>query len=178
MAVVFTQDSLFYSPIPAADRRYPIRRWTSFQSVVGDASGGIITLNQQFRTSNLSGLIYSLEYFEFTSNGSVGSVGNADLTFFFFNRFTTTTPTASGYTFIPTTGVSGEQFMLPEELLRHPIILGTKLTTVATIRTRFATNRNGQTYQMYLWGYLWRPSSFLDGGLLRPGDYPYPAKLP
>lgn len=174
MAVSFTATRLFEAPIPSPDRRFPIRRWTVSRSAVGDASGNPLTFVQQFLTSRTSGLIYSIEALECFCNGNSG---NGDITYQNWRRFTTSTTPTSGHMFFMNISTSPNEFMEIDKKF-NPLILGRRGTNSASMEIRFSINTLGATYGIYLWGYVWRPGSFLEGGLLRPGDYPYPIKIP
>lgn len=173
MSKTVVNEQQFTSPIPSIDRRYPIRRWTANLTGTGDTSGGTFQLVCRFRSSTPSGLIYSHEGLECYSGGSTGS---SRLFYGAWRRFTTTTPSGTGWQFTMSLTASPERAMGIRDHMT-PVILGVKPTAIAEITIQHATNTDGAVHRALLWGYIWRPASYLSGGLLRPGDYPYSLKV-
>lgn len=170
MAVTSTSDRQYSHPVVSPDRRFPIKRWTFYNTALGDSGGGFVNIVNRFLASSPSGLIYSLED---VNLWATGNTGQGWITAGGWRRFTRTTPSEWGKTVVINLAGTGGSYFQDMSYNMRPQLLGTKPTTIADVVAHFGTNTDGATYFFWCWGYVWRPSSPIEGGLLRPGEYPY-----
>lgn len=158
------------------DPGLPVGMWVSSTSVLGDASGGNISIEVIFRGANqaVTGRFYNIEQIAVVKTGMAASGGIQYLNF--------EEPGPTGLVNFedrlrldPAVGQFG-QALTPSNSVRLPVFLGSTQAVpgIATVVAISFLNAIGETLAARLQGYIWEARSVMaEGGLRRPLDSLY-----
>jgi len=159
------------------DPGLPVGTYISLGLVIGDASGGTITVEHQFKTigNPASARLYNIEAFNAFSTlnsdvrGSLRAVG--------FEELPTANVTVQRWTYELQTDGSAFGVIDFSKLPRLPIFIGQSTpdaATLAAVRASVPNPGAGIVFQSVIQGYIWEPrSAQASGGLRRPLDRLY-----
>lgn len=144
-------------PVGEAQLPYPQTLWTCGGSVVGDASGGTIAVEVDFK----AGSLYSVEFVVFDCNALVDVM-----------VVLTTQDGGAGFAYVATmqqvTATALGNATLGREVMRNPLIFRPDGLATANLQGQMA-NAAGRTLFMRAWGYIWDiEASRVGQGPLRP----------
>jgi len=173
MALNATQTGLRTTPFRSADGRFPTWRFTSSILVVGDASGGDVTMSFILRLANQppSGLVYGLRSIWFRGDLDVGAVGAHCDNF----RMDANQSTDDAISFFMPKAVPTATRQLNQAINQDTVLgLATGGNNNSSVVIGVETNTNTANYRGYLEGFIWTPEALYQGGPLFPGEFPTP----
>jgi len=171
MSVFGTITGIQTMPFPSSDSRFPVLQFVMSGAVSEDASGGIAQLFFVIRPTNqrASGLFYGIR--SVYASGGNGSEPHHALA----QRFVITQrQTRDEVISIPLVSILATADTISAAINVDTIIGRPTIEAAAAQIQVQGKNPNVGNFQALVYGFLWEPRAFAEGGPLWPGQFPTP----